>query len=196
MRRSPEEDYQEEIDRQQIDPAGDGGVSDERRKRARRPADDDVLRRRPLQPARIDEDVEVESRQSETRGENVRRPGEQKCRSVASATPNASTDFGPIRPAGIGRSRVRAITVSMSLSRYMFTAFAPPAIRYPPTSMIIASPKLGRPATYIGAIAVTSSSEMILGLVRVTRSASSDGLFAATAGAVTWAESRRSAAPR
>ena len=42
---------------------------------------------------------------------------------------NASTDLGPIRPLGIGRRRVRDICVSMSLSRYMLTAFAPPAMR-------------------------------------------------------------------
>ena len=34
-----------------------------------------------------------------------------------------------IRPLGSGRSRVRAMRSSMSRSRYMFTAFAPPAMR-------------------------------------------------------------------
>jgi len=48
---------------------------------------------------------------------------------VARAIPNASTDLGPMRPLGIGRRRVRAICVSISLSRYMLTAFAPPAMR-------------------------------------------------------------------
>ena len=34
-----------------------------------------------------------------------------------------------IRPAGIGRSRVRDIRVSMSRSNHMLIALAPPAIR-------------------------------------------------------------------
>ena len=78
-----------------------------------------------------------------------------------------------IRPLGIGRRRVRAMRSSMSRSMYMFTAFAPPAIRYPPTSTISTSASSGLPATNIGAIVVTSSSEMMRGLVSITRSCSS-----------------------
>ena len=43
--------------------------------------------------------------------------------------PNASTARRSMRPLGIGRSRVRAMRSSMSLSMYMLTAFAPPAMR-------------------------------------------------------------------
>ena len=48
---------------------------------------------------------------------------------VDNRTPNASTSRGCIRPLGIGRNRVRDIRSSMSRSMYMFTAFAPPAMR-------------------------------------------------------------------
>jgi hypothetical protein len=48
---------------------------------------------------------------------------------VAHSTPKASTASARIRPLGIGRSRVRDMRSSMSRSMYMFTAFAPPAIR-------------------------------------------------------------------
>ena len=53
----------------------------------------------------------------------------------------------------------------------MFTAFAPPAMRYPPMKTTSTRSQLGRPATNIGAIVVTSSSEMIRGLVSATKSA-------------------------
>ena len=48
---------------------------------------------------------------------------------VAQRVPKASTARRSIRPLGIGRSRVRAMVPSMSLSMNMFTAFAPPAMR-------------------------------------------------------------------
>jgi hypothetical protein len=53
---------------------------------------------------------------------------------------------------------------------YMFTALAPPAMRYPPVNTASTSVHVGCPATNIGAIVVTSSSEMILGFVSATRS--------------------------
>jgi hypothetical protein len=52
----------------------------------------------------------------------------------------------------------------------MFTAFAPPAMRYPPTATSSTSPMDGVPATNIGAMVVTSSSEMIRGFVSEMRS--------------------------
>ena len=76
-----------------------------------------------------------------------------------------------MRPPGIGRSRVRAMRSSMSWSMYMLTALAPPAIRYPPTITSRSVNHDGLPAMYIGAAVVTSSSEMIRGLVSITRSA-------------------------
>ncbi len=55
----------------------------------------------------------------------------------------------------------------------MFTAFAPPAIRYPPIATSSTSESDGVPATNIGAIVVTSSSEMMRGFVSITRSRTS-----------------------
>ena len=55
----------------------------------------------------------------------------------------------------------------------MFTALAPPAIKYPPRDTQRTAMKLGVPATYIGAMVVTSSSEMIFGFVSATRSETS-----------------------
>ena len=102
---------------------------------------------------------------------------------VAHSTPNASTASGRIRPLGIGRSRVRDIRSSMSRSMYMLTALAPPAMRYPPMNTATTSCQLGLPATYIGAIVVTSSSEMMRGFVSASRSRANDwrAVFAAAA---------------
>ena len=52
----------------------------------------------------------------------------------------------------------------------MFTAFAPPAMRYPPIVTSSTESHVGEPAAYIGATVVTSSSEMIRGLVSAIRS--------------------------
>ena len=52
----------------------------------------------------------------------------------------------------------------------MFTAFAPPAIRYPPSITVPSSQRSGRPAMYIGAAVVTSNNEIIVGFVSITRS--------------------------
>ncbi len=62
----------------------------------------------------------------------------------------------------------------------MLIALAPPAIRYPPTITHSTCDTVGSPAGVmnIGAMVVTSSSEMMRGLVRVTRSARMDGCFA------------------
>src|ERR1043166_9850970 len=55
--RRPVKDDQEEIDRGEVDLPSHRGPAHERRKGAGRSADHDVLRRRALQPARVDEDV-------------------------------------------------------------------------------------------------------------------------------------------
>ena len=67
----------------------------------------------------------------------------------------------------------------------MLIALAPPAMRYPPTTTQNSWASDGRPAGVmnIGAMVVTSSSEMMRGLVRVIRSAASEGDSTAIAGA-------------
>ncbi len=71
MRRRPEEDDQEEQQRRQRQRAGRGRPADDRRNRPGRAADDDVLRRRALQPAGVDEDVERAADERHHRGEQV-----------------------------------------------------------------------------------------------------------------------------
>ena len=92
VRRRPVEDDQEEQDRRQsrCRPVA-GRPADERRKRARGAADHDVLRRPALEPARVDEDVEVVADEREHRGEHVRRVREQRERERRRApAPNPS----------------------------------------------------------------------------------------------------------
>ena len=84
--------------------------------------------------------------------------------------PNSSARGAGTRPAATGRASVRRMCTSMSRSMYMFTAFAPPAIKYPPAKTASTRVQLGLPATNMGAIVVTSSSEMIRGFVSATRS--------------------------
>ena len=57
----------------------------------------------------------------------------------------------------------------------MLTAFAPPAMRYPPIETINTVNQVGEPAAYMGAIVVTSNNEIMRGLVSVRRSCDSDG---------------------
>src|SRR5690349_25106425 len=56
----------------------------------------------------------------------------------------------------------------------MLTAFAPPAIRYPPINTTSTLIHVGLPATNMGATVVTSRSEMMRGLVSITMSRSND----------------------
>ena len=77
MGRGPEEDDGEQHDRGPGQAAGDRGPPDEHRGRPGGPADDDVLGGGPLEPERVDEDVEEAGRHGEHGGEQVDRPPEQ-----------------------------------------------------------------------------------------------------------------------
>ena len=77
MRRRPEEDDQEQEQRRQAQVARRRRPADERRDRAGGAADHDVLRRRPLQPARVDEHVEEAADEREHRGQHVHERGQQ-----------------------------------------------------------------------------------------------------------------------
>ena len=77
VRRCPEEDDREEQERRDCDVAGGRRPADQRRDRAGGAADDDVLGRRALQPARVDEDVEEVAGQREQCGEHVDEAREQ-----------------------------------------------------------------------------------------------------------------------
>ena len=78
MRRRPEEDDQEEPERGQRQVAGRGGEADERRHRPGGAADDDVLHRRALQIARVDDDVEEVPDEREHRCQHVDGACEQR----------------------------------------------------------------------------------------------------------------------
>ena len=75
-----------------------------------------------------------------------------------------------MRPPGSGRFRVRTITWSMSRSTYWLMALAPPAARKPPIMVQRISQPLGAvgPARNIGKKVMTSSSEIMRGLVSMT----------------------------
>jgi hypothetical protein len=87
--------------------------------------------------------------------------------------PNAVAWRTLTRPAGNGRSLVRTMTASMSRSRTMLNTFAAPAVRVPPSSVARISQPPGQPpaARNMGGTVVTSSSSMIRGFVRATKSA-------------------------
>ena len=69
--RRPEEHDREQQDRRPADGPAHGGPADERRHRARRAADHDVLRRAALEPDRVDEDVAQEAAEAQQRGGGV-----------------------------------------------------------------------------------------------------------------------------
>ena len=111
-------------------PAGHRRPSHQRRKGAGRAADHDVLRTGALEPDGVDEDVEQEPASASqalsglTRYQKTAKASQPERH--AERQPEAG---GVMRPAGIGRSRVRAIRLSMSRSNHMLIALAPPAIR-------------------------------------------------------------------
>ncbi len=78
MRRRPEEDDREQVDRHAGELAGDRRPADERRYRARGAPDDDVLRRAALEPDRVDEDVAEEARERQRCREQVHRGRQQQ----------------------------------------------------------------------------------------------------------------------
>src|ERR1700716_479841 len=89
--------------------------------------------------------------------------------SIDSPTPKTRALVGAIRPDGIGRVQVRAITASMSRSNQQLTADAPPAERAPPARATSVSDVPGQPraAAIMVQSSVISSNSRILGLVRL-----------------------------
>ena len=108
VRRRPEEDDQEERDRRQSQVPGRGRPADQRRDRAGGPADDDVLRRRALQPAGVDEDVEEVPDERQRRGQDVDRAGEQHERERRQREPELER-VRRRHPAGGDRPRARPL---------------------------------------------------------------------------------------
>ena len=71
VRRGPVEDDGEEVDGREVEPPGHRGPAHQRRERARRPADDDVLRRVPLEQHGVDEHVEQQPAQREPGAQRI-----------------------------------------------------------------------------------------------------------------------------
>ncbi len=94
MRRCPEEDDPEHHERGPAEVARGARVADERRHGARGAADHDVLRRRPLQPARVDEDVEEIAAEREQRGGEVHQRVEQNERERRERDPELERELG------------------------------------------------------------------------------------------------------
>ena len=99
VRRRPVEDDREQHERRQSDLAGHRGPGHEDRHAAGRTADDDVLRRRALQPHRVHEDVE---------GRRARRPGRALSRLTVtvSKTKDSDAQRDAERERARGRDRV------------------------------------------------------------------------------------------
>ena len=94
VRRRPEEDDQEEEERRHGQIPGRRGPADQRRHRAGSPADDDVLRRRALQPARVDEHVEQVPHEREHGGQDVDEAREQDERESREREPELERVLG------------------------------------------------------------------------------------------------------
>ena len=71
MRRRPVEDDRKQVDGGQVEPAGHGGPAHQRRKRTGSAADDDVLRRVPLEQHGVDQHVEQQPAQREPGAQRV-----------------------------------------------------------------------------------------------------------------------------
>ena len=132
MRRRPDEDDREQHEGLERDRARHGGLADHRREGARGAADDDVLRRRALQPHRVDDDVEEDREGEEARGEPVGDEPEHQHRAGRKRQAEGERLVRRDPPAGIGRLRVRVIRASISASHHMLRQPEAPA----PTAII------------------------------------------------------------
>ena len=117
MRRRPVEDDQEEEERRQREVARRSGPADERRHRAGGPADDDVLRGRALELARVDEHVEEFPASASSAARTLTKLASTTKESAESARPNSSARAGATRPEATGRRsvRVRMWTVDVAV---------------------------------------------------------------------------------
>ena len=105
MGRRPVEDDREQDERREGHRAGDRGPTDDRRQRAGRAADDDVLRGRPLEHDRVDDDVEGDRQQGQEGGHEVDEPGHHDERDRAEDDPE---DDRPLGLDLVGRQRPAA----------------------------------------------------------------------------------------
>ena len=122
MRRRPEEDDRERVERVPGEATGGRRPADERWNRAGNSTDDDVLRRQRLQPQRVNEDVAKQPAQRERRGHEVHGRCEQGDRAHRERDPerepaarlDPAGDQGPV--AGPRHARV-AVAVDEVVDR-------------------------------------------------------------------------------
>ena len=122
---------------------------------------------RALEPHRVDADVEDVAAKRKPCGQRIDQEVEQRKRRDTRESPQKSfARTGEMRPCGIGRRIVRAITRSMSASKTQLSAPAEPAASAPPSSVqnVSASGGMPRAAITIAAAVVINSSTMMRGL--------------------------------
>ena len=107
MRRRPDEDEQEQQQRHEVETTRRGRVADQRRHRAGGSPDHDVVTRRALQPARVDEHVEQVAGECEAGGQKVDSPGQEGKRRRGEGEPELER-LGRRDAAGGDRPRARA----------------------------------------------------------------------------------------
>ncbi len=131
MRRRPEEDDEEEQHALEADARpSDRRPADHGREGAGGAADHDVLRRRALQPHRVDDGIEEDGEGEQRRGTaTFTSEAEHHHRADRRASvPKASASPRVTRPAGTGRLRgCGVISASISASHHMFSAPEAPA---------------------------------------------------------------------
>jgi hypothetical protein len=79
-----------------------GGPADHRREGASGAADDDVLRRRALEPHRVDDGVEEDRERQQAAASGVAASAISMTESADMMRPNDSASVGAMRPAGTG----------------------------------------------------------------------------------------------
>ena len=111
-----------------LTPARGRGPADHRRHGAGGAANDNVLRRRALEPHRIDENVEADGEREQRGGDPIGHQPQAKAPSPAPAPCRTSAlPPGLTNPRGTGRAAVRAIWASISASYHILSAPEAPA---------------------------------------------------------------------
>ena len=124
MRRRPHEHDEEQQQRVRVDGVRDRGPAEHGRRGAGGAADDDVLRRRALEPHGVDHGVADQRGEREHGGQRVDQQHEDAPSTARTSTnANNSAERGDILPVGSGRRLVRDICASMrSSSTWLITA--------------------------------------------------------------------------
>ena len=155
-----------------LDRARDRGPADHRREGAGRAADDDVLRRAPLQPHRVDEDVEGDGEGEQRAGHPVDQQPEREHRADRQHHAEGERLVGrDASRAGWAGSPCAACSASMSASYHMLSAPDAPAPTAMQISAMTASAGCGCPAPApCRRSAVNTTSDITRGFISATKS--------------------------